>query len=39
MVEGQAMDEQHAHWWTSIDTLVIILSPIVICFGVRLMAN
>jgi len=39
MAEGQAMDEQHAHWWPSIDTLVIILSLTVICFGVWLMAG
>ena len=34
MAEGQAMDEQHAHWWTSIDTMVIILSLTVIGLGI-----
>ena len=33
------MNEQRTHWWPSIDTLVIILSLTVICFGVRLMAG
>ena len=33
------MNEQRTHWWPSIDTLVIILSLTVICFGVWLMAG
>ena len=39
MAEGQAMNQQRTHWWPSIDTLVIILSLTVICFGVWLMAG
>jgi hypothetical protein len=30
---------KRTHWWPSIDTLVIILSLTVICFGVWLMAD
>jgi hypothetical protein len=33
------MNEQRTHWWPSIDTLVIILSLTVICFGVWLMTG
>ena len=32
------MNEQRTHWWPSIDTLVIILSLTVICFGIWVMA-
>ena len=39
MAEGQAMNQQRTHWWPSIDTLVIILSLTVICFGIWLMAD
>jgi hypothetical protein len=39
VVEGQAMNEQRTHWWPSIDTLVIILSLTVICFGIWLMVD
>ena len=33
------MNQQRTHWWPSIDTLVIILSLTVICFGIWLMAD
>jgi hypothetical protein len=33
------MNEQRTHWWPSIDTLVIILSLTVICFGIWLMVD
>jgi hypothetical protein len=33
------MNEQRTHWWPSIDTLVIILSLTVICFGIWLMVG
>jgi len=39
VAEGQAMNEQRTHWWPSIDTLVIILSLTVICFGIWLMVG
>jgi hypothetical protein len=31
------MDERHAHWWTAIDTMIV-LSLIVICLGIWMMA-
>ena len=33
------MNEQRTLWWPSIDTLVIILSLTVICFGIWLMVD
>jgi hypothetical protein len=33
------MDEKRTHWWPSIDTLVIIVSLTVICFGIWMMAD
>ena len=33
------MDKKRTRWWPSIDTLVIILSLTVICFGIWLMAD
>ena len=33
------MNEQRTHWSPSIDTLVIILSLTVICFGIWLMVD